>query len=149
MRGLPVGADCASTERTRPPLSCQGELAKNAASEPASWKPQAVETGPVAHPCAAVRSPRGQAAHKGPELLACTCGSLGRNVCFFLCRVVLPIAGEQLDGLPLTGCIFGKRSIDRVSLGQVTLSRATPFSASQLGGCPVMPVFTPHVFLEV
>lgn len=86
MRRLAGVEDWGSTEGTRRRLSCQGELAKNAASEPASWKAQAVETGPVAHPCAAARSPRGQAAHKGPELLACTCGSLGRNsFCVGLC----------------------------------------------------------------
>lgn len=55
--------DWESTEDTRRCRSCQRELARNAAaSEPASWKPQAVETEDrlPARPCAAVeQEPRG------------------------------------------------------------------------------------------
>lgn len=49
-----------------------------------------------------------RAAHRGPVPLTHTCGSVGRNVCVFLCRAVLP--GEQRNGLSLTGCIFGKHN---------------------------------------
>lgn len=87
-----------SGEDTRRCLSCQRELAQAAASEPPSWKTPAVETedrSPVSSCGAATLQAR--AAHRGPAPLTHTCGSVGRNVCVFLCRAVLP--GEQRNGL--------------------------------------------------